>query len=530
MTKEDVEHISNSLSSFTMSGNSGPSQNQQEYLKEWPQAPDPKKEYLISTRSESELKSHNQCFHPNSGDASSTAFDVNVNRSLAKLNQSMGDMLFKLESLIDVVQDQRGEIEGLKSEIKLLQQDRKGTEIADESNLSKKLDLVISQHLIPDYARLENLILKNAEDNRQRSERELVIMSEEVSSTFSKRLESILKQELTSNIVPQINRALDTIAQKMHIDFTQKLTATDTSLRDSFLKYLKGKPFMDFMSQSVGKSLETIVQAACKDAFQTSVVPAFERSCHHLFQQLNEIFSKGISEYIQIVEKRGQICCSAVEAASANLKEEVTKLLGAMQQAVQAQAAQMENRSLELVKQQEVLLSSLRQIMHEEVRKALREQQTSVLNSRCVTPAPHSDPQLQKQHLMQLVKQGNLDEAFQQALSAMDVQLVLFLCEAVTPDQVFSPTPCPLQQHVLLSLVNQLSADLSYKTELKIRYIEDVIASLDSSSPIIREHIRNVLESLQQRIAIFLQNNPNHKLVRNLKRITLAVQSLIKCQ
>lgn len=56
-----------------------------------------------------------------------------------------------------------------------------------------------------------------------------------------------------------------------------------------------------------------------------------------------------------------------------------------------------------------------------------------------------------------------------QALSAMDVQLVLFLCESVSVDQVFGTSPCPLQQHVLLSLVNQLSTDLSVKTDIKIR-------------------------------------------------------------
>jgi enhancer of mRNA-decapping protein 4 len=57
--------------------------------------------------------------------------------------------------------------------------------------------------------------------------------------------------------------------------------------------------------------------------------------------------------------------------------------------------------------------------------------------------------------------------SFLQALSASDLGLVVFICEKVNPQQVFNQTPCPLQQHVLLSLIQQLSADMSNHTELK---------------------------------------------------------------
>jgi enhancer of mRNA-decapping protein 4 len=56
---------------------------------------------------------------------------------------------------------------------------------------------------------------------------------------------------------------------------------------------------------------------------------------------------------------------------------------------------------------------------------------------------------------------------FLQALSASDLSLVVFICEKVNPQQVFNQTPCPLQQHVLLSLIQQLSADMSNYTDLK---------------------------------------------------------------
>lgn len=55
-----------------------------------------------------------------------------------------------------------------------------------------------------------------------------------------------------------------------------------------------------------------------------------------------------------------------------------------------------------------------------------------------------------------------------QALSVSDLSMVLFVCRMVDSKQLFSTTPCPLAQAVLLSLIQQLSADLGMSTDLKL--------------------------------------------------------------
>lgn len=79
---------------------------------------------------------------------------------------------------------------------------------------------------------------------------------------------------------------------------------------------------------------------------------------------------------------------------------------------------------------------------------------------------------------MSLLQRGQLNAAFQQALSASDLGLVVLVCEKTEPSRVFSCTGaqgqaarCILQQPVILSLVQQLSADLGHRTELKHRYL-----------------------------------------------------------
>lgn len=54
-------------------------------------------------------------------------------------------------------------------------------------------------------------------------------------------------------------------------------------------------------------------------------------------------------------------------------------------------------------------------------------------------------------------------------MSAADLSLVLYVCRSVDSAVVFSESPCPLSQPVLLSLIQQLSANFDSDVELKHR-------------------------------------------------------------
>ena len=56
-----------------------------------------------------------------------------------------------------------------------------------------------------------------------------------------------------------------------------------------------------------------------------------------------------------------------------------------------------------------------------------------------------------------------------QALSASNLELVMFVCENAHPLNIFSQDPIPLNQPVLLSLISQLSANFDKNFELKIK-------------------------------------------------------------
>lgn len=86
-----------------------------------------------------------------------------------------------------------------------------------------------------------------------------------------------------------------------------------------------------------------------------------------------------------------------------------------------------------------------------------------------VNPTP--SPDLKQQQVLKLARAAQYNQAFEMALSASDLNLVLYLCENIRPADLFSIQPCPLQIPVLLSLIQQLAANLTTHQELKLRLV-----------------------------------------------------------
>lgn len=70
-----------------------------------------------------------------------------------------------------------------------------------------------------------------------------------------------------------------------------------------------------------------------------------------------------------------------------------------------------------------------------------------------------------KEQIRHLIDAGQVNKAFHQALISNDLNLVEFTLEAADIKEVFNP--CHLEQTVLLSLIQQLSADMTAYTGTK---------------------------------------------------------------
>lgn len=145
-----------------------------------------------------------------------------------------------------------------------------------------------------------------------------------------------------------------------------------------------------------------------------------------------------------------------------------------------------------------------------------------VVRSQAQTPAP-SIFDVQEQ-IKNLLAQGQINSAFHQALVANDLNLVEFTLEKAEYKVVFNP--CPLQQTVLLSLIQQIGADLSNHSELKQKYLADAILNLNLLDSTTKEHAPKVMRELMQHCQNYTIANPNSAHCSGLRMVMMATQGL----
>lgn len=145
------------------------------------------------------------------------------------------------------------------------------------------------------------------------------------------------------------------------------------------------------------------------------------------------------------------------------------------------------------------------------------------VRSQAQTPAP-SVFDVQEQ-IKLLLQQGQINKAFHQALLANDLHLVEYALERADYSLVFNP--CPLEQTVLLSLIQQISNHTGFgESAIFIKYLTDSIINLNMRDPITKEHAPKVLKELSTNCQNYVQANPHASLSSMIRMLIMAVQSL----
>ncbi len=133
-----------------------------------------------------------------------------------------------------------------------------------------------------------------------------------------------------------------------------------------------------------------------------------------------------------------------------------------------------------------------------------------------------------KQQVVKFIRLGQLNQAFEYVLSASDLNLVLYLCENIRSTELFSMQPFPLQTPVLLSLIQQLAADLTTHQELKYSYLYESLICLDLSHPSVRDYLQKVLIDLSKKLYAYIQTNPSSSMTKRFQLLLMACQGLVQ--
>uniref|UniRef100_A0A674BQ91 Enhancer of mRNA-decapping protein 4 n=1 Tax=Salmo trutta TaxID=8032 RepID=A0A674BQ91_SALTR len=428
------------------------------------------------------------------------------------------------EELLMLLRNQQRELADLRqSQLELLQRVTGHMDAVQSSVIAHVEHVMVSQQE-HEQRRMERILAEGQNRNQQLQEHLSQQLAQTLNNTLCNRLDKTLREEMKKT-VPPIN--------------------VWPSLKENVSKVVKSKNTTDAIGRAAAEAMQGPIQAAYKDAFQSIVLPVFERGCQSMFQQINDSFKQGTHEYIQQLETH-------MKSRKQREQEGQDPMIGQLQQMIDAfqnstdQLATTVTASVRSEVQhqlnmtvgnlQESILTQVQRIVKGEVSMAMKEQQAAVTSSimqamrsaaGTPVPTPHLDYQAQQANILQLLQQGQLNQAFQQALSASDLNLVLYVCETIDSQQVFGQHPCPLIQPVLLSLIQQLSTNLATRSELKISYLEDAVMNLDHGDPVTRDHMSTVLSQVRQKLFQFLQQDPHSPLSKRARRLVMMLQGLV---
>ncbi|XP_073432457.1 enhancer of mRNA-decapping protein 4 isoform X2 [Dendrobates tinctorius] len=414
-----------------------------------------------------------------------------------------------------------------------------------QNSIIGSMEQVMATQQQQEQRMLDRILSDGQQRNGQLQEYLLQQLSHSLSGSLCNRLDKTVREEFKKSIPQCISKSLDPVTGQLGSTIGAKLTSVEGSLKENIAKMVKSKNITDAIGRSVADALHVTIHTAYREAFQHTILPAFEKGCQSMFQQINSSFKQGTQEYMQQLENHLKTQKANDQQISEPLVAQLQQLIDSLQTTTDQLSSNLSGNVRTEVQQQlhiavanmqDSILCQVQRIIKEEVNHAMKEQQAAVtssimhaMRSAAGTPIPssHHDYQSQQTQIMQLLQQGQLNQAFQQALTASDLNLILYVCETVDLQQVFGQHPCPLTQPVLLSLIQQLSFDLCTRTELKLNYLEEAVMHLDHGDSVTRDHMGSIISQVRQKLFQFLQVESYAALHKAARRLMIMLQGLV---
>lgn len=483
-------------------------------------------------------------------------------------NETLGsastDLAHLLQQMTQSLKAQQLEIESLKKQ-----------QQSSQNQFKTQLDSSLKQFL-HQQQKLNQSILKNSSTVIQSGDGSVTTLPDDFQNKLVFRLEKTIKDEINKQMqTAVIQRLLDPLREQLSRDLAEKMKSVESVLRDNVNKLFKSKSTLDAVAQAVSVPMKETVASSYTNTFNR-IVPQFEKIVQNMYVQVSQAFNAGIQDYLEKLDQCSVQQIKMFEQGKEPVLNQMRQYGEQMQQNSKQTAADMaltlqhhfdsQIRSSNAILQ-DTLISSMKAIIKEEIQVAMRDQQHTLTDrlinqmirqSGTMTPinlpnsSQHPTHLLSgsslghtattptqpdtKQIIQNYLQKNQLNNAFQVALCASDLGLLMNVCEQVNPSQAFEPVitssgkknQCQLLPPVILSLIQQLCQDLSSHTDLKLRYIEEALVNLDTNSQVAREHLPSVINQLVSKLNQFLKSKPGDKTNgAKIRMLLMASQSLL---
>ncbi|CAA3020049.1 enhancer of mRNA-decapping 4-like [Olea europaea subsp. europaea] len=355
-----------------------------------------------------------------------------------------------------------------------------------EAALGRRMEKVVEANADAMWARFQEEIAKQEKASRDHTQQLTNMINNCISMDLPSIVEKTFKKEITAvgqavarTIIPSIEKTVSTSITE----------AFQKGVNDKAVNQLE-KSVSSKLEATVARQIQTqfqtsgkqVLQEALKSSLEASVVPAFEMSCRAMFEQVDAAFQKGIVEHTATAQQHFESSHSPLAIA---LRDAISS------------ASAMNTLSSELLDGQRKLLAlavagANSKVPNHPLLSQLSNGPLGGLHEKLEVPL---DP---TKELSRLIAERKYEEAFTAALQRSDVSIVSWLCSQVDLPGILSINPLPLSQGVLLSLLQQLSCDISKETPQKLTWMREVLSAINPTDPMIVVHVRPIFEQVYQ--------------------------------
>ncbi|XP_066256745.1 enhancer of mRNA-decapping protein 4 homolog [Euwallacea similis] len=478
---------------------------------------------------------------------SETAKQIQEVNDINDLNkQDLETVYLRMNGLENLVREQSVMLGRLHEDLKILavqHQVTKNVELTNDINseqLAKELEAAMSKQQLQFAKMLENLVQLQKAKDRELQENLANVMSQILAKAVSEKVPQIVQHEIKHTVLPSLHQTMESYRLQIENQFSHKFTNMDSMVKEQLSKVLGSKSLVESLSVSVANLIAPGLEKSYREIIAHSLLPSWEKICSQMFHQINDAFSRGTKEYVASVEAymekqrrfldKGKDMVGHMQVVSENLKSTSDKLADTLSVEIQKQIGSV------FKSMQEKLSSNMKEVVSSELKHGFKTQaatiQEGVLNavnrSRAVTPAPHSgDSNFQLMaHIQQALTKGAYAEAFQVALSAENLHMVIYVCEHADVNKVFGEQ-CLLSQSVLLALIQQLSMEFHKNTETKLSFIRAAFLALTPDAGQTKQFVPKVLRDLLKQLVTFMQSNPPLRQMTEARLLKMAVESML---
>ncbi|KAG0473887.1 hypothetical protein HPP92_015744 [Vanilla planifolia] len=329
-----------------------------------------------------------------------------------------------------------------------------------EVALGRSMERSVKANIDALWARFQEENAKREKFEKDRSQHITTLVTNFVNKDLPSVLEKTLKKDISS-IGPTLVRSVSPVIEK----------AISSAVVDSFQRGI-GDKTVNQLEKSVSSKLEATIarqiqaqfqisgrqalQDALRSSLECSLIPAFEQSCKALFEQVDATFQKGMTEHTVATQQQ--------------FESTHTSLAITLRDAINTASSIAQNFTSELTDGQRKLLALVSASSKTSNPMAMQHSNGPIpgLPEMALSIQQVEAPLDPTKEISRLISERKFDEAFTIALQRSDVSVVSWLCSRVDLHGICSMVPIPLNQGVLLALLQQLACDISNDTGRKL--------------------------------------------------------------